>query len=229
MVSEEKIITPVRIKFSKTGDLMYISHLDLARTMQRIILRAGLDIWYSEGFNPQPKMVFALPLSTGVQSVCELLDIKLNSYMANDEIMERLNNNFPRDMRVLEVYNPEIKFKNIEYAEYTIDLYSPKIDDQTASKIDKLFACECLIDKKTKSGIKNVDIRDFIKEIATQGGENHVKISAVVYANNEKNLNPDLIVTAIKKHLDIMTTEGTEEYYTIMRKRMLDNDLKEFR
>jgi radical SAM-linked protein len=173
-------------------------------------------------------MVFALPLSTGVESVCELLDIKLNSYMSNEEIMQRLNDNFPRDMRVLEVYTPEIKFKNIEYAEYTLDLYSPKIDGETASKIDKLFEGECLIDKKTKSGVKTVDIRDYIKEIATQGSENHIKISAIVYANNEKNLNPDLIVTAIKKHLDIMTTERTEEYYTIMRQRFLDSELHEF-
>ena len=81
-------ITKVRIKFSKVGDLMYISHLDLARTMQRIILRSELDIWYSEGFNPQPKMVFAQPLPTGVESVCELLDIKLNSYMDCEEIKE---------------------------------------------------------------------------------------------------------------------------------------------
>ena len=79
MVPEE--ITKVRIKFSKVGDLMFISHLDLARTMQKIILRSGIDIWYSEGFNPQPKMVFALPLPTGAESVCELLDITLNSYM----------------------------------------------------------------------------------------------------------------------------------------------------
>ena len=113
MVPEEKI--KVRIKFSKVGDLMYISHLDLARTMQRIILRSGIDIWYSEGFNPQPKMVFAVPLPTGVESNCELLDIKLNSYMSNEEIKNRLNDNLPEQMRVLEVYNPEVKFKEISY------------------------------------------------------------------------------------------------------------------
>ena len=127
MVSEEKQIIPVRIKFSKTGDLMYISHLDLARTMQRIILRAGLDIWYSEGFNPQPKMVFALPLPTGVESECELMDIKINSYMSNEEIMDRLARNFPADMKVLAVYQPEQKFKNIAYAKYKIDFIVLKI------------------------------------------------------------------------------------------------------
>ena len=143
--------------------------------------------------------------------------------------MERLNQNFPRDMRVIEVYQPSVKFKEIEYAEYTLDLYSPKITEDTEAKIDALFSSECLIDKKTKSGVKTVDIRDYIKEIATQGIKNHIRISAIVYANNEKNLNPDLLITAIKKYIGIMDSEGTEEYYTIMRKRMLDNDLKEFR
>ena len=229
MVSEEKVITPVRIKFSKTGDLMYISHLDLARTMQRIILRAGIDIWYSEGFNPQPKMVFALPLSTGTESVCELMDIKINSYMPNEEIKKRLNDNFPADMEVVEVYTPTVKFKNIEYAEYDISLFSPRINEKTVDKIASLFSQKCLIDKKTKSGVKEVDILDYIKKITIQGGENHIKINTVLSANNEKNLNPDLLITAIKKYIGIMDSEGTEEYYTIMRKRMLDNDLKEFR
>ena len=118
MVPEEKI--KVRIKFSKTGDLMYISHLDLARTMQRVILRSGIDIWYSEGFNPQPKMVFGVPLPVGVESECELMDIKINSYMSNEEIMQRINDNFPTQMRVLEVYNPEVKFKELCYIDYDI-------------------------------------------------------------------------------------------------------------
>ncbi len=228
MVSEEKEISKVRIKFSKTGDLMYISHLDLARTMQRIILRAGIDIWYSEGFNPQPKMVFALPLPTGVESGCELLDIKLNSYMPHKEIMDRLNANFPQDMRVLDVYTPEVKIKEIAYAEYELCLFSPKINMQTSEKIDALFSGECMMTKKTKSGEKEINICDYINKITTQGGENSVKINAILCADNEKNLSPELLVLAIKKHLDIMTSEGTDEYYRIMRKRLLKQDLNEF-
>ena len=228
MVSEEKQIIPVRIKFSKTGDLMYISHLDLARTMQRIILRAGLDIWYSEGFNPQPKMVFALPLPTGVESECELMDIKINSYMSNEEIMDRLARNFPADMKVLEVYQPEQKFKNIAYAKYKIDLYSPKISTEASNDILELFSRECLIEKKTKSGVKEINICDYIKEISTQGGQNCISIEVILSADNEKNLNPELLVEAIRRNLGIMNTEGTEEYYKILRLSLLTEDLKKF-
>ena len=226
MVPEEKI--KVRIKFSKTGNLMYISHLDLARTMQRIILRSGLDIWYSEGFNPQPKMVFAVPLPTGVESVCELLDIKLNSKMDFDEIKQRLNDNFPDEMRVLDVYEPQIKLKEIEYIDYTINIVSPKIKATSADEIKELLSNKCMLIKKTKSGEKEVDISEYIKQITTQGGENSVQISAIIASGSEKNLSPELLIEAIRKYLGIMTSETTEEYYKIMRNKMLYGNLEEF-
>ena len=48
----------VRLTFRKAGRLQYISHLDLQRSMARIIARAGLPVWYTKGFNPHPKLVF---------------------------------------------------------------------------------------------------------------------------------------------------------------------------
>ena len=224
----EKEITPVRIKFSKLGNLMYISHLDLARTMQRIIVRSGIDIWYSEGFNPQPRIVFALPLPVGVESECELFDIKINSPMPNEEIKERLARNFSEEMKVLDVYTPSTKFKIITYADYTIKLYSPKVGMELCEKIKALFSQPCMIIKKSKSGEKEVNICDFIKSIDVCLNEDAIVINAVVCAGNESNLNPELIVEAIRKYLDAMNSEGTQEYCTIMRNKMLDSDLNEF-
>ena len=226
MVPEEKI--KVRIKFSKVGDLMYISHLDLARTMQRIILRSGIDIWYSEGFNPQPKMVFAVPLPTGVESNCELLDIKLNSYMSNEEIKNRLNDNFPEQMRVLEVYNPEVKFKEISYIDYTIKINSPKLNAQTKAKIEELFGGECILTKKTKSGEKEVNITDYIKLFDVECKEGSAQIHTILASGNEMNLSPELVIEALRKYLDILTSDKIDEYYSIMRNQMLDSSLNKF-
>lgn len=224
----EKEITPVRIKFTKTGDLMYISHLDLSRTMQRIMVRSGVDIWYSEGFNPQPRIVFALPLPVGVESRCELMDIKINHPMPMEEIKERIQRNFPSEMSVLDVYTPEIKFKNIAYADYTIKLYSPKITGETHKQINELFSKECIITKKSKSGEKEVDICSFIKSLEARAENGCVAIDAVICAGNENNLNPELIVEAIKKYIGILTSDTIEEYCTVMRNKMLDYDMKEF-
>lgn len=207
---------------------MYISHLDLARTMQRIMVRSGVDIWYSEGFNPQPRIVFALPLPVGVESTCELMDIKINHPMGFGEIKERIQRNFPRDMTVLDVYAPEVKFKAISYADYTLKLYSPRLEVDTYEKINDLFSHECIVTKRSKSGEKEVDICTFIKSIDAKGGDGFVEINAVVCAGNENNLNPELIVEAIKKYLGVMDSGSIEEYTEIMRNRMLDVDLKEF-
>ena len=229
MVSEEKTIIPVRIKFSKTGDLMYISHLDLARTMQRIILRSGIDIWYSEGFNPQPKMVFAVPLPVGVESECELMDIKINSFMSNEEIMQRINDNFPTQMKVIEVYNPDVKFKNLAYIDYDISITSPQISEKVGEQIVSLFSHECKIIKKTKSGEKELDLSEYIKVFELKCNNDTLSIHTILPVGNDMNLNPELLIDAIKQHIGILNTDSPSEHYSIMRKKMLGDDLKEFR
>jgi len=82
----------VRLKFVKLGSLQYISHLDLQRTFNRVIVRACLPVWYTKGFNPHAKLVFSTPLSIGAQSVYEFLDIRIDRDMPCETIMERLLN-----------------------------------------------------------------------------------------------------------------------------------------
>lgn len=228
MVPQNEIMS-VRIKFSKTGDLMYISHLDLARTMQRIMVRSGVDIWYSEGFNPQPRIVFALPLPVGVESTCELMDIKINHPMDLEEIKSRIQSNFPADMKVLDVYVPQVKFKAISYADYTIKLYSPRLEANTHEKINSLFSKECIVTKRSKSGEKEVDICSFIKFIEAKPVNGSIEINTVICAGNENNLNPELIVDAIRRYLGILDSNSVDEYTTIMRNRMLNEEQKEFK
>ena len=95
MLSRPELPNPkvVRLKFCKVGTLQYISHLDLQRTFNRILVRACIPVWYTQGFNPHIKLVFSTPLSVGSESVCEYLDIKLSRDMTLDEIKERLNGN----------------------------------------------------------------------------------------------------------------------------------------
>lgn len=231
MVPQEKINgLPIRIKFSKKGNLMYISHLDLSKTMQRIMVRADIDIWYSEGFNPQPRVVFAVPLPVGVESDCEYLDIKINSPMDINEIKERISKNFPDEMKVLDVYVPEVKFKNIAYIDYTIKLVSPKITEQTVANLKNLFENECNVTKITKSGSeKTVNLCEFIHSFNAELANGEIVINTILCADSEKYLNPELLIEAIKKYLDILTTDTTDEYYSILRNKMLNYDLTEFR
>ncbi len=228
MVSENEMI-PVRIKFTKKGNLMYISHLDLAKTMQRIMVRADINIWYSEGFNPQPKLVFAVPLPVGVESDCELLDIRITKQMPLEEVRARLERNFPDEMKILDVYTPSIKFKHLAYIDYTIKIHSPMINEATKTQIQDLFNGECNITKTTKSGNeKIVNLCEFINSLTVENENGDIVINTALCADSERYLNPELLIEAIKKNLGILTLGTTEEYYSILRNKMLNSDLTAF-
>ena len=101
--------TVIRIRFTKVGSLQFISHLDLCRTMKSALIRAKAPLWYSEGFNPHPRMTFALPLSIGTQSVNELLDVKLDYEVDAEQFRQALDAETTDEMKILECYYPENK------------------------------------------------------------------------------------------------------------------------
>lgn len=108
----------VRLRFSKTGRLKYISHLDINRAMSRALKRAQIPLWYTEGFNPHPYMSFSLPLSLGVESLCESVDLRIIGDITNDEIKNRLNNVLPQDIKIVDVYDDFRDNSEIVYSDY---------------------------------------------------------------------------------------------------------------
>lgn len=238
MLSEKKIIpgekkhslplldTPVtvRIKFTKTGNLQFISHLDLQRTFHRILVRANIPMWYTQGFNPHAKLVFGLPLSIGTQSVCEMADLRIDRKISLEEIKNQLNEQLTEEMQVLEAYYPTAKFNDISYAEYTISIKSESISRETDIAATALFAAPIIMTKKSKSGEKEVDITNFIRKIEFSAVDGELTVNAVLAAGATENLNPEYIVTALK-------TLGLGEcpVYSIMRNRVFDKHLIEFK
>ncbi len=93
----------VRIKFSKTGAMKYIGHLDMMRYFQKAIRRAKIDIAYSGGFSPHQIMSFAAPLGVGLTSMGEYLDIELRNAMDVTDIKERLNQVMAEGVSILAV------------------------------------------------------------------------------------------------------------------------------
>ena len=81
----------LRALFEKTGTAVWISHLDLMRLFQRAFARANLPLKHTQGFNPRPSVSIALPLSVGMESVCELLDFEVEGNFTPEEITKRLN------------------------------------------------------------------------------------------------------------------------------------------
>jgi radical SAM-linked protein len=93
----------VRIRFSKTGNLRFISHHDLMRCFERMLRRAALPFHSSQGFNPRPRLVFALPLPLGMAGIHEAVDLELDEQVAALEILSRLANVSPVGLQILDV------------------------------------------------------------------------------------------------------------------------------
>ena len=213
----------VRLRFSKTGRLKYISHLDINRAMSRALKRAQIPLWYTEGFNPHPYMSFSLPLSLGVESLCESVDLRII-----DEIKNRLNNVLPQDIKIVDVYDDFRDNSEIVYSDY---VYKFEFKDNEAAfeKIKNVLSSDEIIAlKKGKQGRKRVmketNIKSFIDKYSISIRNDVIVLNIRLLAGPEKNLNPSLLFDTIIRLIDM-----DFEWKSIARISLLDKDYKEFR
>ena len=223
----------LRVKFKKVGSLQYISHLDLVRTMSKIITRAKLPLWYTEGFNPKPKMIFAAPLSIGTESMCEFMDIRLIDDIPADEVKSRLNANMTDEMQVIDAYYTEDKLTELKWLSYSIDIKTNGASEELAKLCqESLLAQSVLVTKKAKprEEAPTVDIRPLIRSISADCREGMIHIYAVLSADASSFLNPEYVIKALKATAGILSDPDlTKEYYTIMRTEAFKGDMTEFR
>lgn len=220
-------VKTVRLRFQKTGNLQFISHLDLQRVMGRVLARSGVPIWFTQGFNPHPKLVFAMPLPIGVQSYCEYLDIRIDRRITLKEIEERINAQVTDELRVSRAYIPSSKFSDIAYVGYDITVSDGGISRVTADKVTELFnSAPIMMKKHTKSGEREIDITQGIKQISAEyDGALHV---FAVLKGGEGSMNPELLVTAMREKLGLLGKYPGSGYYSITRTHMWFADMKEF-
>ena len=218
----------VRLRFSKTGRLKYISHLDINRAMSRALKRAQIPLWYTEGFNPHPYMSFSLPLSLGVESLCESVDLRIIGDITNDEIKNRLNNVLPQDIKIVDVYDDFRDNSEIVYSDY---VYKFEFKDNEAAfeKIKNVLSSDELIAlKKGKQGRKRVmketNIKSFIDKYSISIRNDVIVLNIRLLAGPKKNLNPSLLFDTIIRLIDM-----DFEWKSIARISLLDKDYKEFR
>lgn len=219
----------VRLKFRKVGNLQYISHLDLQRVMGRVLLRSGVPVWFTQGFNPHPKLVFAMPLSVGTQSECEYIDIKIDRKIALVDLVARLNAEVTDEMRFLSAYYPKSKFSEIAAVKYVVEISDKEVKKETAAEIIKLLTESPLnMIKRSKSGEREVDITEYIKDVSCAVSEGKSVKLTVIISGGEGTLNPEMIVTAIRDRLGILKNYPNDGLYTITRTELYFADGKEF-
>ena len=221
----------LRIRFKKVGRLQYISHLDLVRTMSKILVRAKLPMWYTEGFNPKPKMIFAAPLSIGAESMCEFLDVRLVKKLPPKDVIEILNKNMTEEMQVLEAYYPTEKFTELKWLKYVMKVKSNMDSVLLAEKCNEIFAKdEITVLKKTKSGEQTVNIKPLIRSATARAEGELAVLDLTLSADQSKFLNPEYVADVLRDNLGILTDETiATEYYTILRVSAHKDDMTEFR
>lgn len=187
-----------RLLFEKTGNSIWISHLDTMRVFQRAFRRAGLMLKHSQGFTPRAIVSIALPLSVGVQSKCELLDYELEQDA--DVTVEQLNNVLPEGILVREIIENGRKIKELTHLRAVLDLtYDGGVSGELIEALHELYRSDSLILKKhSRKGETETDILPMLCEYEVkQTGESTLRMNVLVCAQNPS-LNPQLLINAIE-------------------------------
>ena len=225
------------IKYSKESDIKFLSHLDLMRTIQRVIRRAKLPIEYSKGFNPHMSISIAQPLSVGVYSTGEYLDAVFTEEVEEKEILKALNENTVAGIKFLSATKVARKEgqKN-QQAMATIDAakYVIKLKLQNAAEVDMdsvMALSQWTILKKSKSGEKETDIKPLIKDIKYSIKDDILTIETLLSCGSRENLSPSLLSEFIKTHVkgikeDAFVDIKRVEMYAFKGKELLS--LQEF-
>jgi len=207
----DKPLPKLRLRFAKRGRAVYISHLDLMRTLQRVFLRAGLPLKYSEGFNPHPVVSILLPLSVGMQSECELMDFQLLEDFDLAALPARLTAAMPEGLEALEVYpaqrrSTELKWLRVA-GRFSCDARGGQ---EMRDGLQAFFAQERIVMlKKTKRGEAETDIAPAVRSIGFTAGDGCVLLEAVVSAQ-EPTLNPEHLVSALRQNAPALAPDFAE-------------------
>lgn len=218
----------VRLRFSKTGQAKYISHLDTNRVFSRAFARAKINLWYTQGFNPRPYMSFSLPLSLGVESYCENVDIRIIDELTDEEIKVRVNDALPLGIRIIDVYDDFMDCHDIVYSDYVYK-FEFKDNELALEKIKAVLESDTIMaQKKAKQGkrrvLKETDIKQFIVKYNISIRDDNIILNIRLLAGPDKNLNPTLLFDTIIRLIDM-----DYEWKSIGRINLLTKDFKEYK
>lgn len=205
----------VRIKWTKTGVLKFIGHLDVQRYFQKALMRAGLPVSFSKGMSPHQIMSFAAPLGLGMTSEGEYADISFDWSYSSEEMLKRLNAVMNEGISVLEFKEIEEREKNCmavtAAADYLVTFregYYYK--DAFLKRTEPFYFQERIpIVKKTKRSEKEVDIAPLILDIHEQKAvpafgtlpEKKAGIFMRLVTGSAENLKPQLVMEAFCNYL----------------------------
>jgi len=190
----------IRLRYKKTEEGRFLSHLDLARTMERALRRAEIPLAFSEGFNPHPRISFASALAVGITGDSEYLDVELRQPMEVEEIKKRIKSAMPKALDLVDVREIPQRSKSltalINLAEYS---FTVKAKDSEPEKIQAgidqvLAAKELWLEPRNKDGkkVKSAkEVRGLIRNIYLERvNDDTYMVKMALAMNNTGQLRP---------------------------------------
>ena len=160
----------LRISFDRCEGLKFLSHLDLLRLLERAFRRTGIELAYSEGFTPHPKISLAAPLPVGVTSQAELMDVFLSGWESPLTLMNRIRNQLPTGLLVTDVQlvgldEPSLQSR-MRFAEYVVEIETGMQSKEIQSVIESLLtANEIPWQHQRDTGCRYYDLRPLIDDV----------------------------------------------------------------
>lgn len=211
------------VKYTKESHIKFISHLDLMRTIHKVVTRTELPVHYSKGFHPHMAVAIAQPLGVGVYSSGEYMDLILDEEVAEEEIIDRLNSKtasgikFIKAKKIVEVEGVKKLPQSmalIDGCRYTVKIvYSDvtKLEEQMTALFEKE---EWNTIKKSKKCEREVDLKTLIHEIKFWLMGNELILNMLITSGSREHLSADLVVSYIKEN----TTSVDEEAFVDIKR-----------
>ena len=209
--------------FEKSERVRHIGHLDIQRAVQRGLRRSGLPVAYSNGFNPHILVTFASALSTGAAGKREIMDVKMAEDVSEAEFLERMNAAMPPEMRLSSARKVDDRhpalMASLRAGMYEIVLRDPAQAARLIPAIGPMMEqAEIQVPRKTKSGIKEVDMKPLI--YALSGKED--RICATLMLTERESCKPAMILEGLKKTAGL--PEEEEVRMLVIRTQLLGED-----
>lgn len=167
--SSPQPVSKYRIRFRKAGDLRLVSHHDLMHCFERMMRRAELPMVYTQGFNPHPRITFALSLALGVVGGAEVVDLDLAEALSAEEVRTRLARQAPPGLEVLSVTAVDAKAKlQVCRAFYRTAVPAERCGELPERIAALLGACTSWIER-SRPQRRRLDVRPYISELTQDG------------------------------------------------------------
>lgn len=185
-----------RLRFARREPAIWLGHLDLMRTFERTVRRAGLPVIWSQGFNPRPHLEFALPIGVGLATQDDYVDILMTEPLDESSLQERLNASFPVGIEILEVKivpaeGPSL-MSLIAASDYVLD--GAGLADAARRLLAVPESQPWLVEKNSKGKLLTVDIRPLLIDLTIVTED---QLLVRVMAGSRNNLRPDLLLKVL--------------------------------